>query len=219
MARKTNTTINGKNYFRVTAKVGQTQDGKPIRKQFYGASRKEAEQKRDEYLNKIKKGLAYDFDKLCLGDFMRQWLFTVEKTKLKASSFSRYENIYRVHICKSDLYGLTKSTIKSMHIQNYYNHLVSVGKTPSTLSSIHKLLRKFFSYCVKEEMLIRNPCGNVSLPKDFSVAEKKIEVFTNQEIETIKNEVSASGEHFIFVLALITGLAPRRITSLNTAGY
>ena len=47
MPRKTNfTTANGKGYYRVTTTVGKKADGSPIRKQFYGASKKEAENKR-----------------------------------------------------------------------------------------------------------------------------------------------------------------------------
>ncbi len=50
MAVKTNYQKNGSSYYRVTATIGKDPDGKPIRKEFYGKSKKEAEQKRDEYL-------------------------------------------------------------------------------------------------------------------------------------------------------------------------
>ena len=40
--KKTDTTINGSNYFRVTATIGKNPDGTSIRKQFYGSSKKEA---------------------------------------------------------------------------------------------------------------------------------------------------------------------------------
>lgn len=45
MATKTNTKINGKDYFRVTLDLGYDANGKRIRKQFYGKSKKEAESK------------------------------------------------------------------------------------------------------------------------------------------------------------------------------
>ena len=45
MAKKTNFNANGKQYFRVTKTIGKKADGTPIRKQFYGEGKKEAEEK------------------------------------------------------------------------------------------------------------------------------------------------------------------------------
>ena len=48
MAKKTNFKSNGNEYFRVSRTIGHRADGTPIRKQFYGAGIKEANQKADE---------------------------------------------------------------------------------------------------------------------------------------------------------------------------
>ena len=58
MAKRTNFESNGKEYFRVTKTIGHKVDGTPIRKQFYGTGKKEAEEKATEYINKINKILA-----------------------------------------------------------------------------------------------------------------------------------------------------------------
>lgn len=47
MARKTNCIKNGVEYFRITSSIGRDANGKLIRKEFYGISRKDAENKRD----------------------------------------------------------------------------------------------------------------------------------------------------------------------------
>ena len=60
MATKTNTTINGKKYFRVSASFGTNADGKLIRKYFYGKSEKEARKKMEEYKLSLREGLALD---------------------------------------------------------------------------------------------------------------------------------------------------------------
>jgi len=215
MARKINTTINNSNYFRVTAEIGKTSDGKRIRKQFYGKSQKEAEQKRDAYVDNINKGLGVGFDKLSLGLFMKEWLFTVEKHNLKTSSFARYESIYRIHIENSDLFSIPVIDVKSIQIQKFYNSLIENGKKPPTVSAVNKLLKKFFNYCIKEDMLLKNPCKNVNLPVDFSAEDKEVEVFNKDEISTIRDEVYSTGKHFIFVLALMTGLRQGELLALN----
>lgn len=55
MAKKTNYTKNGIDYYRITATVGFDTKGKRIRKEFLGKSKKKAHAKRDEYLDGIKK--------------------------------------------------------------------------------------------------------------------------------------------------------------------
>ena len=215
MARKVNTTINNNNYFRVTAEIGKTSDGKRIRKQFYGNSQKDAEQKRDAYLEQINRGLGIGFEKLSLGLFMKEWLFTVERYKLKTSSFARYESIYRTHIESSNLSAVPIASVKSIQIQKFYNDLVEVGKKPPTVAAINKLLKKFFNYCIKEDVLLKNPCTNVNLPVDFSADDKEVEVFDKSEIASIRDEVYRTGKHFIFVLALMTGLRQGELLALN----
>jgi len=73
MPRKTNVTItvkgkDGKEYaynkYRVRATIGKKEDGKPLIKVFYGTSKKEAEELRDEFLAGLKQGLAVDYDTL-----------------------------------------------------------------------------------------------------------------------------------------------------------
>lgn len=55
MAKKTNCVVNGKEYYRVKKTVGHKSDGTPIKKQFYGSCKAEAEEKANEYLDSINK--------------------------------------------------------------------------------------------------------------------------------------------------------------------
>ncbi len=71
MAKKTNSSINGNEYFRIRVVIGKTEDGKDILKNFYGKSKKEAEQKKLEYLSDIDKGLDIDYKEMILIDLMR----------------------------------------------------------------------------------------------------------------------------------------------------
>jgi integrase len=59
MANKptTNTTVKGKNYFRVRAFVGFDDKGQYVYKNFYGTSKSDAENKRNAYLKEIESGL------------------------------------------------------------------------------------------------------------------------------------------------------------------
>ncbi len=85
--RKTNYTKDDYEYYRVTATIGRDSSGKLIRKEFYGKGKKQAEEKRDNYLNAIKNGLSIDYENALLGQLMKIWLFEVVRmsNKIKRS--------------------------------------------------------------------------------------------------------------------------------------
>ena len=53
MAKKTNFSVNGNEYYKVTRTIGHNSNGTPIKKTFYGSCKSEAEEKANEYLNSI----------------------------------------------------------------------------------------------------------------------------------------------------------------------
>ena len=73
------------------------ENGKKIRKQFYGKTKKDAEKKRDDYL------LQQDLkDKKIFIDTFKNWLFDIVKNRVRISSFDKYEGLYRNYILQSD---------------------------------------------------------------------------------------------------------------------
>ncbi|AWZ48423.1 recombinase XerC [Clostridiaceae bacterium 14S0207] len=214
MARKTNYTKNGKEYFRVTASVGRNAAGKLIRKEFYGSSKKEAEQKRDEYLNNIKNGLSIDYKDVTLGKLMHTWLFEIMKNKLKPSSFQRYEGIYRHYVKNSDIYGLKLESLRSLQIQRYYNVLIKT-KSSCVIKTLNKLLKNFFNYCIDEGYLLKNPCNNLIIPGLSKTVKKDVETFTDDEINLLKKYLKGHRLEPLILLALGTGLRRGELLGLK----
>lgn len=190
-----------------------------IRKEFYGKSKKEAEDKKDEYLNGIKSGLNIDFKDACLGELMHLWLFEVVKVsdKVKASSFERYETIYRLYVKDSDIYGLNLSTLKSIQIQRYYNKLYKNGKKSTLIKNINKLLRTFFNYAVDEGYILKNPCSGkrIVIPGEKDIEDKEVEVFTNEEIKALEKCLEKHRLKALILLALGTGLREGELLGLK----
>ena len=64
MAKKTNCTINGKDYYRIYRKVGMKRDKRglwvPDRKAFYGSCKSEAEAEYQKYIDRKKSGISGD---------------------------------------------------------------------------------------------------------------------------------------------------------------
>lgn len=187
MALKTNCTKNGKNYYRVTITIGRDYEGKRIRKEFYGSSKKEAENKRDIYLNSINKGMDVNYNKKTLLSSMELWLNEIVRISCKPSTYDRYYGIYKNYINKSILSNKIIAEIKPLDIQLFYNKLHSSGKTSSTINTINKVLKSFFSFAFNQGYIFNNPCAGkkVVIPGDLNKEKKIIEIFSDEDIRKI----------------------------------
>ena len=219
MAVKTNYKKNGKDYYRVTATIGKKADGKPIRKEFYGKSKKEAEQKREEYLRNIANGLNTDYENATLVPLMELWLFEVVKpsNKVKETTFERYESIFRNYIKTAPFAYHKLNDIKSIMIQKYYNTLFEKGKSSSVIQTINLKLNSFFEYAVNQGYIAKNPTERkkVTIPGLSEKQKKEIETFSEEEIKIIKNNAEDYKYGTLILLALGTGLRQGELLGLK----
>lgn len=228
MARKTNFEVNGKNYYKVSRTIGHTANGSPIRKVFYGNGEKEANQKADEYMYNLKLGLNTENGLITICNLFPRWLFQSKKHQLKPSTLETYEGLYRNYIEPDIISKRPINEIKSLNIQQYYERLKKKRAVRSTkpisskrIKSIHKLLHLFFVYAEKENYILKNPCSNVTIPKEeFSTKEllqknQKFEYFSEEEIKLILDQFEGSSYKDIIVFAIATGMRQGEILGLQ----
>lgn len=209
MPRKpaTNVTIKKYNYYRTTATIGKNPDGKPIRKQFYAKCKKDALAKREEYLAYIKQGLPPGFDKFIFGALFEEWYDNVHSPNLALSTVRRYSQEYRLRLSKTPLITMPVSDIKGIHIQRLYNSWVSQNIPHNSLRIIHGLLSGFFNYCIKIDMLVKNPLLSVKIPKIRRVDDPdKKQNLSNDEVVKVLDYARDNPGAFVFVFAIFTGL-------------
>lgn len=217
MARKTNTNINGNEYYRITKTIGHKADGTPIKKQFYGTGINEANEKANEYINNIRNGLVENYETYSINDLLHEWLFQIKINELKPSSFESYEGTYRNYIKNSEIAGEKISKINKISIQQYYNKLGKT-KTYSQIKKLNKLLNQFFNYCIEEGYLLRNPCNKLTIPNKENVLKNKnkdFNYFTEEQIKQLK--VAFKGNKFenLILLALGTGMRQGELLGLK----
>lgn len=223
MAKKTNIEINGNKYYRVTKTIGHKIDGTPIRKSFYGTGVNEANEKAEKYINDLKTGLLRNDRLVTINILLSEWLFSIKKNELKPSSFESYESIYRNYIKDNIIADLPINEIKSLSIQRFYNSLYKKNISISTINKIHKLLRQFFGYAEKEGYIIKNPCLNISLPKNKKQSsteilenkKNKFQYFNELEIEKLKKAFKGNIYEKVVLFALGTGMRQGEILGLQ----
>lgn len=225
--KRTNTEINGNKYYRVRRVIGHNADGTPIVKPFYGKGINEANEKADKFMQELKMGLQTSIA-ITINVLFPKWLFDYKKNELKPSTLECYEGLYRNYIETDIISKRPLNELKSLNIQQYYQRLknkkaVHSNKKISSkrIKSIHKLLHLFFVYCEKEGYIIKNPCNNVTLPKDeFTPTEiikkkKLFDYFTEEEIQTIIKAFDGSSYKDIVIFAIATGMRQGEILGLQ----
>lgn len=215
MAVKTNCTINGKKYYRVTASIGKDSNGKLIRKNFYGKNKSDAEQKRDEYLNNLEKGLTKNYNKLELGKIMHIWLWEVMKIKLKPTTFERYEGIYRKYIKEKEIYSWTLNDIKPLDMQRYYNSLIGIANSHEQFKIINRVFKAFFNYCVNNGFILNNPVAGSKIVIPLKKEETEISIYEDNEIKLIAATTEQKMIRWIALASLCTGMRRGEVLGLT----
>ena len=218
MAVKTNYEKNGKKYYRKVVTIGHTSDGKAIKKEFYGKSEKEATNKADDFLNNINRGLSINYDKVYLDEYLKFWLFDIllVSNRIKPSTFQRYEGIYRNYIKDTILASRKVSDITSIQIQKFYNDLYKKGKKTTQIKELNKVLKAFFNYLIREDIILKNPCRNIELPgKKEEIQNNNIYILTHDEVKRILSYLNGNKYELIFKMALFTGMRQGELLALT----
>ena len=221
MARKTNIEVNGKNYYRVTRTIGKKADGTAIRKTFYGTGINEANAKADAYMNDIRNGLVSNFENITINELMHSWLFDFlhNSSEIKLSTFQRYESIYRNYIKNSDIAGIKLNSLTNLKLQKYYNELSRNNYSYSQIKNLNKILKTFYNWCINNNYSLKNPCTKVIIKGNKNeIVEKKakeVEIFSETEINIIKENLKMNKYELLILLDFATGLRQGELLALD----
>lgn len=190
MAVKTNYEKNGIKYYRTSLLIGYNSEGKKVYKEFYGKSKADAEQKKEDYKFDLRNGINKNAENQVMNVAFKAWLLDViMPSGIKTSTFETYESIYRLYIKDSKLAIHKIKDIKPMMVQTFLNELYASGKKYPLLSKTYKIIKRFFNYQVEIDALIKNPCISVKVPGQLAYVKEKnseeIEVFTEEERDKI----------------------------------
>lgn len=191
------------------------------RKSFYGNTKSEVKSKAKEYLMKVENGFR-EPKKILLNDYIEYWLKTYKWNKIEPSSYTR---LYRVYECqiKNTIGKKMIGEITTKDIQNIIDERANPTRNntkPLSLSGLKRivqLLRPCLNMAIHEEIIHKNPCDNVIIPKEscilvesrkqFSLSDDEIEKIRDAALSRYKttNEY-CSRDAFILLLIINLGL-------------
>lgn len=217
MATKKNTTVssNGKEYeyFRITRTVGhEWKDGKkiPIKKQFTGTSKGNAQKKYEEWkeaqvkdqLDKVQQ--TEEKQHRTFGELAEEYTYNVlMNSRYKTGTKNRYEQSYRVHVKESFLKSIPICEVEALTIQDYYQ---SIDVSMQTLKAINKWMAAFYKWlCLNKYSSDILPAVTLPEKKD-NKQHNDIVAWEPDEIHTILTSSCSFRHHFMILVMNYAGL-------------
>ena len=195
-----------------------TNDGH--RKSFYGKTKTEVKNKAKEYLMKVENGF-HEPKKILFSDYAEYWLKTYKWNKIEPSSYTRLYRVFdtqiRNTIGKKMIGDITTADIQKL-VDSHANPSDNSVKafSLSGLKRIVHFIRPCMKRAVKEEIISKNPCDDVIIPKQsciqvetkpqFSLSDKEIEKIREAALSRYKNGEYCSRDAFVLLIILNLGL-------------
>ncbi len=151
--------------------IGYDENGKQIRKSISGKTRKEVSKKMIEYLDKLNKNSNIEDSNTTLGEWIDIWFQDFVIKRIKTSTRVSYEGHINNHI-KPKLGKVKLQKLDTVKIQKFINERHDKGCTNSngglsakTVKNIYNTLNLALEQAVRNNILYKNPCSAVVLPK------------------------------------------------------
>ena len=203
--------------------AGHDANGKEIRKNVLGKTQAEVKDKLRKAIEEAKYLDVAKADEYTVERWVKTWFEIYSKPNLRESTQERYLNHIEYHIIPEIGHiKLRKLTVRD--IQVMYNNVRDHGRvlkgpndkrdkslSASYIHSLHRMLKMCLDRAVKEELLIRNPCENVVLPK---VEREEMKILKPEYIKAYLAEAERRGCLPMMFLELCSGLRKGELAAL-----
>lgn len=174
-------------------------------------TKKEASTYLNKTLTAMSTGTFVEPSQLTVDDYLHKWLATAAKPRLRERTFEDYSEKLARYV--RPLVGSQKlSDVRSLDIQSIYGAMTARSLSPRTVRYTHAILNSAFKQAVKWNMLLRNPCEAVELPRQ---ERKEMQALSPLEVGRFLTASEGDAYHALFSFALTTGMRPEEYLSLK----
>lgn len=179
------------------------------RKYFRGATKREAEKKRDAARKELDAGLDIS-NNLTVAEFAEVWLREYKKGTVRDVSYAGYESAVRNHIVPQ-LGRLRVKEVVPAHIQSLMRSMSHLAK--GTQSRILTTTRSFFDSAVENNLILKNPCVKSIRPRGEEADEKR--PLTSAQSDMLLEKARGTKLYLFVLLGLEAGLRRGELLGLQ----
>lgn len=177
----------------------------------YGKNAKKLEKQLSELRYEVEHGLKGKGDNMTLDAWFDVWLHDYKSKTIRESTMVRYTDQYNQYIKKG--LGLKRlSQFKPIMIQRHLNKMAADDYSTKTIADTYNVLHSMFKLALQNNIIFRNPCDAVILPK---TKEKDRRVLTiDEQREVLEHAKGRICEPLVRV-ALGTGMRAGELQGLT----
>lgn len=192
--------------------LGRDDNGKLIRKYFYGKTRKEVANKINAAIEiNNRKSYILRNSNPTLGQWANIWLWDYKRNSVKPTTFDQYESIMRVHIIPN-LGEIKLIDLQTEHIQKLINKMHEAGLSGRTIEIMRVILHGMLKQAHRNKLVYENVCEYVVLPKKST---RDIRVLTVEEQEKLIDVLRRNYIGRALLFELYTGMRKSEVLPLT----
>ena len=177
-------------------------NGKRTRKTFYGATRKEVQEKLTAALREQQLGTLPTAGRETVGQFLTAWLEDTAKPKLRPSTFRSYSDLVTQHLVPT-IGHLKLVRLTSPEVQAVLNAKLASGLSPRRVEYIRAVLRAALNQAIRWGLISRNAAGLSTPPR---VIRRHVQVLTPEEAQKFLEVARGDRYEALYTVALSLGL-------------
>ncbi|WBL16339.1 site-specific integrase [Sutcliffiella sp. NC1] len=156
------------------------------------------------------KGTYVEPSKMLYEKYLDDW-FKTKRKSLGIQTIEVYESHLKNYI-KPFLGSTPLLSLKTIHVDNFINHMHEKGYTPSTIKKSINIIKSSLEHAIDTELLSKNVAKKATLPKE---KKKEMEVWSKQEVQTFLKVAKGDRLYALFYLALTTGMRQGELLGLR----
>lgn len=148
--------------------------------------------------------------KLLAGDYLREWLASVEPT-VRGRTFDSYAGILRAHLLPR-LAKVPLGKLGPLHVQRLHAEMLAAGASPKTVRNAHAVLSGALDRAVRFRLIPANPAALVRPPR---LARREMTALTLTEARAVLVTAESDPLAALWRLAIAAGLRQGELCALR----
>ncbi|MBA3356441.1 MAG: site-specific integrase [Pyrinomonadaceae bacterium] len=174
-------------------------------------NKKDAETYLSTTLTNISGGTFIEPVKLTVEEYLDKWLATAAKARLRERTHDDYTEKLKRYI-RPVIGKLKLSDVRPLDVQLIYTAMAERDLSPRTVRYTHAILSSALKQAVRWNMLARNPCEAVELPR---MERKEMQALSPEEAGRFLANAKEDEYGALFAFALASGMRPEEYLALK----